>query len=163
MSHPRVLVIYNEPVLPADHPDAASEHDIVETARTITQVLTEAGLTARSICFSFDPRILLDEVRDNRPDVIFNLFEGLATQTATEIAVVSLLEWLNIPFTGSPSFAIAPGAIKFAPNICFREPDYRRLTFWSSNRLPFPSGLTSGPRLLNRLARIRALGSTRQV
>lgn len=117
---PRVLVIYNEPVLPADHPHAASEHDIVETSKIVETILKDAGFPVRSLGFSVDPRVLLDELRDNPPDVVFNLFEGLATQTATEISVVSLLEWLNLPFTGSPSSAISLGRDKIRTKLMFQ-------------------------------------------
>ena len=34
---PRVLVLFNEPTLPADHPDADSEHDILYTADTVAR------------------------------------------------------------------------------------------------------------------------------
>jgi D-alanine-D-alanine ligase len=112
MSCPKVLVIYNEPVLPLDHPDAASEQDILETVDLTLMVLDEAGFSTRRTCFSHDPRILIDELRDNPPDVVFNLFEGIATQTGTEASVAALLEWMGIPFTGSPSNAIALGLDK---------------------------------------------------
>jgi D-alanine-D-alanine ligase len=112
MPVPKVLVIYNEPVLPLDHPDAASEHDILETVEAVFKIIEDAGFPTRQVGFSHDPRTLLDELRDHPPDVVFNLFEGIATQTATEISIVGLLEWLNVPFTGSPSFAIALGRDK---------------------------------------------------
>jgi D-alanine-D-alanine ligase len=38
-----------------------------------------------------------------QPDVVFNLFEGLATCGQTEPAVAGLLDWLRVPFTGSPA------------------------------------------------------------
>jgi len=112
MSFPNVLLIYNQPVLPPDHPDAASEHDVLETADFVVKVLSDAGFPTRRLGLSYDPRALLDELRDRPPDVVFNMFEGLATQTGTEISVAGLLEWLNIPFTGSSSFGIALGRDK---------------------------------------------------
>ena len=36
---PRVLVLFNEPTLPPDHPDADSEHDILYTADTVARIL----------------------------------------------------------------------------------------------------------------------------
>ena len=112
MSHPRVLVIFNEPVLPKDHPDAASEHDVIEATAGVVKILNAAGFPTRQVGFSYDPRPLLDELRDHPTEVVFNMFEGLATQTGTEISVVGLLEWLNVPFTGSPSSAISLGRDK---------------------------------------------------
>ena len=112
MSHPSVLVIYNEPVLPPDHPDAASEFDVLEATQLVMKILTDAGFPTRQVGFSYDPRVLLDELRDRPADVVFNLFEGLADQTATEISAVGLLEWIGVPFTGSTSSAIALGRDK---------------------------------------------------
>jgi D-alanine-D-alanine ligase len=112
MQLPRVLVIFNEPVLPVDHPDSAQEHDVLDSTALIVKILQQAGFPLRQLGFSYEPRRLLDELRDHPPDVVFNMFEGLATHTATEISVVSLLEWLNVPFTGSPSFALGLGRDK---------------------------------------------------
>ncbi len=120
MASPRVLVIYNEPILPADHRDSASELDVIESTGVVVKFLQSAGFSIRQLGFSFDPRPLLDELRDHPPDVVFNMFEGLATQTATEISVVGLLEWLNVPFTGSPSSAIALGRDKIRTQLLLR-------------------------------------------
>lgn len=112
MSHPRVLVAYNEPVLPADHPDALSETDVLEAADLVAKALEAEGFPTRRVGFARDPRPLLDALRDERPDVVFNMFEGLADQTATEVSVAALLEWQRVPFTGAPSFALALGRDK---------------------------------------------------
>jgi D-alanine-D-alanine ligase len=111
-SPPRVLVIFNQPVLPVEHPDAAQEHDVIESTDIVVKSLKEAGFPVRSLGLAFDPQPLLDEVAGNRPDVVFNMFEGIATRTETEISVAALLEWLGVPFTGSPSSAIALGRDK---------------------------------------------------
>ena len=50
---------------------------------------------------------MLAGLRLERPDAVFNLFEGLATHTGTEAMVVGLLEWLGVPCTGSPSSALS--------------------------------------------------------
>ena len=112
MTKPRVLVLYNQPVLAADHPDAGSEHDILDTVDGTAKTLAAAGFDAPRLAVSYDPQPLLDELKRNPPDAVFNLFEGLATQTATEVSVAALLEWLNVPFTGCPSAALALGRDK---------------------------------------------------
>ena len=98
----RVLVLHNQPVLTEDHPDADSEHEILFTANRVQQILIEAGYDASSLGMSRDPAVLLDGLRDLRPDVVFNLFEGLADFGDTEAHVAGLLEWLEIPYTGCP-------------------------------------------------------------
>jgi D-alanine-D-alanine ligase len=107
MSPPRILVLHNEPVLPEGHPDYASEYEILETAATVGRVLQGAGYEVRRLGVGRDPMVLLEGLRRERPDAVFNLFEGLATQAGTEATVVGLLEWLGVPFTGSPSAALA--------------------------------------------------------
>ena len=112
MKLPRILVLYNEPVLPADHPDAHSEHDVVETADDAYDVLRAAGFEVAKLGINYDPRPLLDYLQKNRPGAVFNLFEGLATQTGTEVGAAALLEWLNVPFTGCPSACLSLGRDK---------------------------------------------------
>ena len=112
MTAPSVLVLYNEPVLPPDHPDANSEHDIYDTVNDAFKVLTAAGFVATKLGINRDPQPLLDVLKRDRPDAVFNLFEGIATQTSTEVAAAALLEWLNVPFTGCPAAALALGRDK---------------------------------------------------
>ncbi len=99
---PRVLLLYNEPVLPAEHPDADSEHEILYTVEAVEKNLTEAGYPVGRLGVCRDPAVLLNGLRRERPDVVFNLFEGLADFGETEAHVAGLLEWLGLPFTGSP-------------------------------------------------------------
>jgi D-alanine-D-alanine ligase len=111
-SPPSVLVLYNEPVLPRDHPEAESEYDVLETLADTVKVLTGAGFAVRKLGVSHDPRPLLDEVNRHRPDAVFNLFEGVPTRPGTEVAAAALLEWLGVPYTGCPSLSLALGRDK---------------------------------------------------
>jgi D-alanine-D-alanine ligase len=130
MPPPEVLVLYNEPVLPADHPEAPSEYDVLDTVTDTVKILRAAGFSVRQLGINLDPLPLISELRTNRPAAVFNLFEGIATQTATEISVAALLEWLNIPFTGCPSLALSLGRDKIRTKHLLRAaglptPDYR--------------------------------------
>lgn len=109
---PRVLLLYNEPVLPADHPDAGSEHDILDTVADTFKILKAAGFNTAKLGINYDPRPLLDELRANPPAAVFNLFEGVPTQPDTEVAAAALLEWLDVPFTGCPSPCLVLGRDK---------------------------------------------------
>ena len=109
---PQILVLYNEPVLPIDHPDAESEHDILETVDDTFKVLESAGFQTRRLGINFDPQPLLDELKRNPPDAVFNLFEGVPTRPGTEVSAAALLEWLNVPFTGCPAASLALGRDK---------------------------------------------------
>ncbi|MDB5313531.1 MAG: ddl 2 [Gemmataceae bacterium] len=109
---PRILVLYNEPVLPPDHPDAGSEHDVLDTVSDTVKILKAAGFDTARLGINYDPRPLLAELNRNPPDAVFNLFEGMATRPETEVSAAALLEWLNVPFTGCPSPALALGRDK---------------------------------------------------
>jgi D-alanine-D-alanine ligase len=103
MSSPRVLVLYNQPVLPAHHPDAESEHEILYTGEVVERSLTAAGYTVGRQGVSHDPGTLLHAVQRFLPDVVFNLFEGTGDDSNNESYAAGLLEWLRIPFTGCPA------------------------------------------------------------
>jgi D-alanine-D-alanine ligase len=111
---PSILVLFNEPVLKPDHPESASEVDILDSVADTVKVLAAAGFDVRQLGISLDPQPLLDEIRRNRPDVVFNLFEGVPIRQGTEVGVASLLEWLDLPFTGCPSACLSLGRNKAA-------------------------------------------------
>lgn len=98
----RVLVLHNEPILPEDHTDADSEHEILFTTEYVQRTLTKAGYEVSTLGVSREPGVLLEGLRDIRPDVVFNLFEGVADFGETEAFAAGLLEWLEIPYTGCP-------------------------------------------------------------
>jgi D-alanine-D-alanine ligase len=54
-----------------------------------------------------DPAALLEKVRKVGPDLVFHLVESLEGEARFEAAVASLLDWLGVPYTGSPPPALA--------------------------------------------------------
>src|SRR5439155_18236733 len=106
MTTPRVLILYNDPVLPRDHPDAESEHEVLVTVAVVHSELTQAGHEVTRLAVGRNPSVLLAGLREIRPDVVFNLLEGSADDGSTETVVAGMLEWLGVPFTGCPAHAI---------------------------------------------------------
>jgi D-alanine-D-alanine ligase len=102
MSLAKVLILYNQPVLPEDHRDAVSEHEILYTVEVVSHHLAEAGYRVVRLGVNYSPDALLAGLRRQRPDVVFNLFEGTADHGQTEAYAAGLLQWLGLPFTGSP-------------------------------------------------------------
>jgi D-alanine-D-alanine ligase len=98
----RVLILYNELTLPPGHPDADSEHEITFTVDEVTKALEPAGYQVARLAVGRDPADLFRGLRRARPDVVFNLFEGLPDWGDTEAYAVGLLEWLGLPYTGCP-------------------------------------------------------------
>ena len=107
VSKPRVLVLYNEPVLPADHPDHASEVDVVETVAEVEDTLRMDQYIVERFGYARDPQLLFRKLAEWKPDAVFNLFEGEADRSETEIYNAAVLEWAGVPFTGAGSFGQA--------------------------------------------------------
>lgn len=103
---PYILVLFNEPILPVEHPDAESEHEIVRVSEVVARTLVAAGLEVTRLGVSHDIAGLLKTLHDRRPAAVFNLFEGLPGNNDSEACIASLLQCQGIPFTGSPAQAI---------------------------------------------------------
>jgi D-alanine-D-alanine ligase len=111
-SMPRVLIVYNEPVLPPDHPESGSESDVLETVMEVEKALPSDSYVVERFGYARRPQALLAKLEEWKPDVVFNLFEGEADRTATEVYHTGLLEWLRAPFTGSSAATLALGRDK---------------------------------------------------
>lgn len=141
----RVLVLYNEPLLPKDHPDALSEHDILDTADDVCHVLKDAGFVVDRLGVGRDPMTLIRGVRRARPHVVFNLFEGLASWGETEVYVAGLLEWLGVPYTGCPVPAITVARDKLLTKYVLLGAGLPVPRFLAVERLPVPANELGWP------------------
>lgn len=108
----KVLLLYNAPVLPGDHPDAESERDLLHTVESVHQALLYFQHQVTTLGLTDSPEPLLSSVRSIQPDVVFNLFEGFGTRPASEYHVAGLLNWLSVPYTGCPVEAMVLGRDK---------------------------------------------------
>lgn len=102
-----VAVLYNTPILPADHPNAVSESDVVTVAQAVAGALDGAGFEATLVAAAPPVWRLVDDLLRARPDVVFNLIEGFGGQSGGEAHITSLLELLRLPYTGCPPEAQA--------------------------------------------------------
>ena len=98
----QVVILYNEPVLPADHPDAESEHEILFTVDAVVESLTEAGYDVSRLGVRAIPRVLCRACADGSPTWSSISSRDWPTIRQTEAHVAGLLEWLGMPFTGCP-------------------------------------------------------------
>ncbi len=103
----RVLILFNQPVLPPDHPLRESEHEIRVIVDHTNRVLRSSGFEVETLPLGRDPALLIRHLQERRPEVVFNLFEGLGDAGGTESTAAGILEWLEIPFTGCPSAALS--------------------------------------------------------
>ncbi len=102
MTRQHVLVLHNELILPEDHPDYVSEIELMDNVEAVSDVLAKEGYRVTTLGVPNDPQKLIDCIRDHQPDVVFNLYEGSATNNATELYAAGIMEWLGVPYTGCP-------------------------------------------------------------
>jgi D-alanine-D-alanine ligase len=117
----RVLVAYNEPVLPPTHPDADSEHEILNVVDVMVAELGRGGLTTRRCGIGRDLVRFSQLLRDERPDVVFNMFEGLGDDPQAECRFARLLEEEGVPFTGCSSQTLWQAGRKDLAKKLFQE------------------------------------------
>ncbi len=98
----RAAVLYNAPVLPAGHPDSASEADVVAVARVVSDALTRSGFEARTVPAAPPVGRVLEALAGPIPDVVFNLIEGFGGWSGGEAWITGMLELLGLPYTGCP-------------------------------------------------------------
>jgi D-alanine-D-alanine ligase len=158
MPPPRVLVLYNQPVLPGSHPLADSEAGILDTVENFRRSLREAGYAVRSQGVGEDVGVLLAGLRAERPDVVFNLFEGLGTHPGTEATVAGLLEWLGVPFTGSPAAALSLALDKCRTKLLLRGAGLPTPAFLAVERLPVPDSLLGWPLIVKPARQDASIG-----
>jgi D-alanine-D-alanine ligase len=146
MTAPLVLVLYNHPLLPGDHPDADSEHTVVEIAESMAEILeSHGGFRTSLLGLKQDPAVLLTELRRRKPAVVFNLFEGNLEDTDTESYVAGLLQWKGVPFTGSPMHALTLARAKHLTKQLLRGAGLPSADFMVVSELPVPSSNLEWP------------------
>ena len=138
MAKSSVLVLYNQPLLPADHPDAVSEHSVVEIAERMGKLLDAAGFHVGMLALGADPSVLWMELKQRKPDVVFNLYEGQNDNAESETHVAGLLEWSGIPYTGSPPQALALARAKDTTKYLWQGAGLPTADFLVVNALPIP-------------------------
>jgi D-alanine-D-alanine ligase len=132
----RVLVLYNEPVLPAGHPDYESEHEVLDNVEAVSAALAGAGYQVARLGLSHAPEALLAGLRQHQPDVVFNLFEGTGDRNITEAYVAGILEWLEVPFTGCPFHTIVLARSKHLTKHLFQGEGLPTAPFFVPEQLP---------------------------
>ncbi len=80
----------------ADPDNMYTENDVFEALKNLGHDVTLLGI--------FDDMApLFEQIKENKPDVIFNMMEVFNNQTHLEKNTAAVLEMLNIPYTGASS------------------------------------------------------------
>ena len=79
----------------------------IEEFDLIVEKLNNKGINAYCLNIRDDIDTLLENLRNENPDVIFNFIELFNENARLEMNIVSLLELMKIPFTGAPALSLA--------------------------------------------------------
>jgi D-alanine-D-alanine ligase len=99
----RVVIAFNDDAALKTHlneMERAGEEEVVDTAREVASCLDATLLPVR------DVRSAIDDLRKNKPDMVFNLCEGVQGNPRWEMHFALALEMLGIPFTGCDPVAV---------------------------------------------------------
>jgi D-alanine-D-alanine ligase len=121
MTPPRVLVLYNQPVLKPGHPDYESEAEVLYSVKIVRDSLTALGIPHDEFGVTDDLTPLLERLKRADFDVAFNLYEGTADFSISEVYFTGLLEWQRIRYTGCPSITLAVARQKVLAKTLFRD------------------------------------------
>jgi D-alanine-D-alanine ligase len=98
----RIAILYNEPTLPADHPDYASEAGVLESVEAFSAALGTRRHKVVHIGVRGSIRETIDQLDRERPDTIVNFCEGFAGNSQGEAYMAGVFELLGVAYTGSP-------------------------------------------------------------
>jgi D-alanine-D-alanine ligase len=103
----RVMVHYNEPILPHDHPDFVAEAEVIEVAEAVAEALASQGFAAALHAARPPVERVLADLRAAAPDLVFNLIEGFDGAGAGATLLTGLLELAGLAYTGCPPDALS--------------------------------------------------------
>jgi len=104
MSQPlKVLLLFDSPYAKPRGYDYKEEFDADEweTEWDVYDALLSNGYTVRLLGLYNDIIPLIEEIKEEKPDIVFNLAEVFNQQSHLEKNVVSVLEMLGVPYTGA--------------------------------------------------------------
>lgn len=102
----KVLMLFYSPYQKPrgyDYKQEFADPDNMYTEKDIFAALKNLGHEVGLLGIFDDITPLFEEIKENKPDVIFNLMEVFNDQTHLEKNLAALLEVLGIPFTGASS------------------------------------------------------------
>jgi D-alanine-D-alanine ligase len=104
----KVGILFNRPAEPprGEDSDYVAEAEVEEQAESVQKALDKLGFEYQMLPFEIDLELLIKTLKNYRPDVVINLCEGAFGNSHHELNVPSMLELLNIPYTGSPPLAL---------------------------------------------------------
>ncbi len=95
-------------VLHSEVPDGAppDEADVLVQAQAVSEGLSRLGHETEVLTFSFDAKSVMAALQGNKPDVVFNLVESMGGRGQFIHMAPAVLEYIGVPYTGSPTEAM---------------------------------------------------------
>jgi D-alanine-D-alanine ligase len=99
----KVLVLFDTAGTPPENQDFTEELKTDDWAAEahVIDALKKLGHEVRTIGVWDEPGMIIDEIKANPPDVVFNLTEHFNEVSAYDRNVAGLLEMMGVPYTGS--------------------------------------------------------------
>ncbi len=101
--------IWDDGVTDIDKIDAEidmSEYGVLDEMKSVQRALKESEHITKIVPVALDIYKLIDELRSDRPDIIFNLCESVDGDPTQEMNIASLFEIMKIPYTGSRALTL---------------------------------------------------------
>jgi len=99
----KVLLLFDSPYYTPRGYDFKEEFEDFDwsTEKEVYNALLENGYKVNLLGIYNDISILIEEIKENKPDVVFNLTEVFRQRTHLDKNVAWLLEMLGVPYTGA--------------------------------------------------------------
>lgn len=97
-----ISILYNQ----VDEKASKDEIDVLYQVDAVSTALEQLGFTVSRHPFSGDPKEMLEALRETRPLLVFNLVETVSGQGKLSYLAPSILETLDIKYTGCSAEAI---------------------------------------------------------
>ena len=104
-----VAILFNDDstLVAGEERDRLAVEGVEAVAETVAAGLREHGWKEWRMPVGRDLQVVVNSLRDQGPDVVFNLVESISGQPRLEAAMAWVLEWLDLPYTGSPPEALS--------------------------------------------------------
>ncbi|HJQ81461.1 MAG TPA: ATP-grasp domain-containing protein [Lacipirellulaceae bacterium] len=158
----RVLIAYNEPVLPPTHRDADSEYEILNVVNVIAAELERVGVEVGRCGVGRNLAAFRSNLQVLRPDAVFNMFEGLGDDPASECRFAKLLEDEGVAFTGCSSQTLWRAGRKDLAKKAFREAGLPTPDFCVADKLPIERCCLGWPVIVKPAFRDASIGIDQQ-
>jgi D-alanine-D-alanine ligase len=160
----RVGILSNIPVQPSrgEEADYVANVEVEEQVKAVEAALEKLGLKFQNFRLREDIAGLIRTLKEYDSDVIINLCEEAFGDSRFEMAIPSLLELLNIPYTGSPSLSLGLCQNKGLAKTILRAEGIATPKFQVIDRFEQWRGRISYPLFVKPLLEDASLGITRK-